>query len=235
VRVEGLGLPVVLRTVVADAAGAFTAEDLPDGEYRVLAKAPDHTPGQESVTIVDSVPASVTVRLAEESATVLVVREADGTPAESLIVLSSQGGMTGPTLYVLCTEAGRCELDQLPAGPWTLLVSSRGAALVLVSSPSGEVPVTLRPRGQLVVHAPQDAAGAAWQVRVTEAASGLAVPTSEWRNPGRTEWAPVPAGGYRPMLPEGRYRVEAYAPDGTATVHDVTLPGGGTAELIVGE
>jgi hypothetical protein len=229
VRVTGSGLPAVLRTAVTDASGSFVVDDLAHGEYRVAANAPGRSPAQDKVSVVDSVPGTVTLRLGPDQATVLVVREPDGLPARNVFIMSSHGGLTGPSLYVGCAEDGRCEVRDLPAGVWTFLLRGQGAALVGVSLPADEVPVTLRNRGELMIRTPADATGAVWQVRVSEVASGLVVPTTEWRNPGRGEWVPVPARGLKMGLPEGGWRVEASDPEGVLSARLVSVPGGGSS------
>jgi hypothetical protein len=231
VTVSGSGLPAVARTVVTDASGSFSVDDLPSREYRVAAEATGRAPAQEMVSLQESVPYAVTLRLGVKEATVLVVREPDGSPAQNVIIMSSQNRLTGPSFYVSCAGDGRCQVRDLPAGEWTLLVRGQGAALTRVSVPTGEVPVTLRSRGELIIRSSADETGAAWQVRVSDIASGLVVPMTEWRNPGRSEWVPVPAHGLKLWLPEGGWRVEAYDPEGTLSTREANVDGGGSTSI----
>jgi hypothetical protein len=110
-----------------------------------------------------------------------------------------------------------------------------GLALLVADLPQAEIPVQLRVAGRLEIKAPGAAAtgGAAWQVRLSEATTGIVVPVSEWRNPGRGEWVPVPASGLPVQVPEGVIRIEAYRPDGTTTVRDVSVGAGATAEVVL--
>jgi hypothetical protein len=233
IDVIGAGLPAVHRTVATDASGVFSVVDLADGDFRVAADALGHSPAQKSVSLRDSAPASVTLHLGPLESTVLVVREANGSPASGVSIMTSQGGILGPALMVDCGGEGRCEVRDLPRGVWTLFLRGDGAALLSVSLPAGEVPVTLRPRGELAIRATAETTGALWNIRVSEISSGLVVPTSQWRNPGRGEWMPVRVTGLTLGLPTGSWRIEAAAPDGTVSVQNLTVTAGETAEVML--
>ena len=233
VEVTGTGLPAVRRTVATDASGVFSVDDLADGDFRVAADAPGHSPAQESVSLRDSVPGSVTLHLGPLESTVLVVREANGSPASGVTIMTSQGGMLGPTLMVDCGGEGRCEVHDLPRGVWTLFLRGDGGALLSVSLPAGEVPVTLRSQGELSIRAAAEATGAVWNIRVSEISSGLVVPTTQWRNPGLGEWMPVRASGSVLRVPVGGWRIEASAPDGTMSVHEAMATAGGTTVVVL--
>ena len=97
------------RTVATDASGVFSVVDLADGDFRVAADALGHSPAQKSVSLRDSAPASVTLHLGPLESTVLVVREANGSPASGVSIMTSQGGILGPALMVDCGGEGRCE------------------------------------------------------------------------------------------------------------------------------
>jgi hypothetical protein len=229
VRVDTTGLPAVSRTVVTDPAGAFAVDDLADGDYWGSAEARGRSPAQEMVSLRDSVPGTVTLRLETEASTIFRVREPGGTPAASVSIRSARAGVLGPSVYAPCDQEGRCEVGDIPRGVWTLLIRGQGAALIEASMPAGEVPVQLRPIGELRIVPPAGDGGAAWQVRMTDASSGLAVPVIEWRNPGRTEWMPVMAPSTPVWLPEGAYRVEIFAPDGRTSVREAAVAAGATA------
>jgi hypothetical protein len=216
--------------VVTDASGSFKVDDLPGREYRVVAEAPNRAPAQEMVSLQESVPGTVTLRLGAKETTILVVREPDGSTAQSIFVMSSQNRLTGPSFYASCVS-GRCQLPELPAGEWIFLVRGQGAALARVSVPSHEVPVKLGVRGELVIRPPADEAGVSWQVRLSEVASGLVLPMAEWRNPGRSEWVPVPVRGLRLWLPEGSWQIEVYDPEGTLSTRELSVPGGGSTSF----
>ena len=175
----------------------------------------------------------VTLSLEQEQTTVLVVRGPDGRSPSTLWIVSASDGVLGPLLQVSCSAGGRCEVNQLAPGRWTLLISadSSALALVVVDLPQNEVAVTLRRIGKLELRAATAAAGGAWQVRLIEAASGTVVPFNIWRNPGRGEWVPVGASSLTVNLPAGAWRIETFAPDGTQGVQQATVTAGGTTEV----
>jgi protocatechuate 3,4-dioxygenase beta subunit len=233
VTVTGSSLPPVQRAATSDAAGAFEVSDLGDGDYTVQAKARGRMPARQNVTVLDGAAHDVTLLLEGDTTTVLVVREADGLSASRISIQSLGGGILGPSIWSLCSADGRCEVNDLPRGRWTLLVQGRGSALVVADVPHAEIPVRLRVAGELKITAPDDESGASWQVRLSEAATGIVVPVHQWYNPGRGEWVPVRASGLDLRLPEGAWRIEAYAPDGTMSTRDAIVPGGGSAIVIL--
>ncbi len=235
VHVKSIGLPAVSRSAQTGDSGEFVVDDLLDGDFRVSAEARGRSPVQELITVSDSSPGQVTLRMDPEESTVFVVREPDGSPARNVLFLTHRGGVQGPSSYATCDQDGRCEVGDVPPGVWTVLIRGDGAALLEVSFPAGEVPVQMKPRGQLKVIPPPSDGGAAWQARITEAARGLIAPSIDWRNPGLGEWLPVTAPRLSLYVPEGLYRVEIFAPDGSTSVWDVAVPGGGEAEVVLGE
>ena len=233
VTVTGSSIPPVQRAATSDAAGAFEVSDLGDGDYTVQAEARGRMPARQNVTVLDGAAHDVTLLLEGDTTTVLVVREADGLSASRISIQSLGGGILGPSIWSSCSADGRCEVNDLPRGRWTLLVHGRGSALVVADVPHAEIPVRLRVAGELKITAPHDESGASWQVRLSEAATGIVVPVHQWSNLGRGEWVPVRASGLDLRLPEGAWRIEAYAPDGTMSTREATVPGGGnvTVEL----
>lgn len=233
VTVIGSAVPVIERTARSNATGAFEVSDLGDGDYQVRAEARGRMPAQETVTIRDDDAREVTMLLEPETTTVLRVGEADGSAPSRVLVTSLAAGLLGPSVVSACMDGGRCEVRGFPRGRWTLQVQGVGLALLVAELPQGEIPVQLRSAGRLEIKAPQTAGAAAWQVRLSEAATGIVVPVSEWRNPGRGEWVPVPAGGLPLQVPEGVIRVEAYRPDGTTMVREVRVGAGATTEVVL--
>ena len=187
-------------------------------------------PALENVTVLDGAAYEVTLLLEGDTTTVFVVREANGSPAAGIWIQGLGGGVLGPSITSMCTD-GRCEVNDLPRGRWTLLVRGEGLALVVADLPQAEIPVRLRAGGTLKITAPGGESGAAWQVRLSEAATGIVVPVPQWSNPGRGEWVSVRASGLDLRLPEGAWRIEAYAPDGTMSTREAIVPGGGSATV----
>ncbi len=230
VTVTGSSIPPVQRVATSDAAGAFEVSNLGDGDYTVGAEARGRMPALENVTVLDGAVHDVTLLLEGDTTTVFIVREANGSPAAGIWIKSLGGGVLGPSITSMCTD-GRCEVNDLPRGRWTLMVRGEGLALVVADVPHAEIPIQLRVAGELKITVPDDESGAAWQVRLSEAATGIVVPVHQWYNPGRGEWVPVRASGFDLRLPEGAWRIEAYAPDGTMSTRDAIVPGGGSATV----
>ena len=162
-----------------------------------------------------------------------VVQEVNGSPASGVWIQSLGGGLLGPMVASTCTAGGRCEVNDLPRGRWTLLIQGEGLALVVADIPQTEIPVRLRAAGRLEINATGEESGAAWQVRLSEAATGVVVPVGQYDNPGRGEWVPVAASGLDLRMPEGAWRIEAFAPDGTQSVQQATVTAGGTTEVLL--
>jgi len=236
VNISGSGLPPVNRRVSTDGSGFFEATDLADGDFVVRAEAPARSAAQQIVSVRDGRAGDVTLELDQKRTTVLVVRGPDGGSPSTLWIVSASDGVLGPMLRVSCSVGGRCEVNQLAPGRWTLRIGadSSALALVVVDLPQNEVPVTLRRTGKLELRAAAVAAEMAWQVRLIEAASGIVVPIDDWQNPGRGEWVPVGASGLTVSLPEGGWRIETFAPDGTQGVQQATVTAGGTTEVLLG-
>ena len=195
VTVVGSSIPPTRRGATSDDTGAFEIPELGDGEYTVRAEAPGRTPAQKPVTLSGSVAGEVELLLKSDAATVLVVRESDGSSATGIWILTLGGGSIGPAVSVSCTAGGRCAVDDLPQGRWTMLVRGQGMALVVVDVPKDEVVVQLRKKGGLTIKAPADESGAAWQVRVSDAATGIVLPVHPYSNPAGGEWVPVRSPG----------------------------------------
>jgi hypothetical protein len=228
------GVPPVQRMVASDAAGDFELTDLADSAYLVQASAAGRRSPRHRVQLRDGIAEPLELLLEREGGTVLVVREAGGSPPTRISVTSLGGGVLGPSLGSVCDGDGRCELPGLPPGRWTLLVRGAGGALAVVDVPGGEVSVRLRPVGRLAVSAPEADGGAVWQLRLSEAASGLVLPVYWFFNPGNGEWVPVPASGLALSLPEGAWRLEIAAPDGTLSAREAVVRAGGETEIALG-
>jgi hypothetical protein len=228
VTITGASLPPVRRSVATGAGGAFEVFDLDDGDYAVRAESRGRMPGQRSVTITDGASVEAELSLEDDQTTVFVVTGADGAYASGIWIQALAGGVLAPMVSSNCREGGRCEVRDFPRGRWTLLIYGEGMALMTAEIPGGEIPVRLRAQGTLEIKARADDSGGAWQVRLSDAANGLVVPVNEYDNPGRGEWVPVPAAGFTQRLPEGAWRIETFAPDGTQGFQQATVTAGGT-------
>jgi protocatechuate 3,4-dioxygenase beta subunit len=233
VTITGSALPPVRRSAATGSGGAFEISDLGDGDYTVHAEARGRMPAQTSVTIADGASAQVELSLEDDETTVLVVTGADGVPASGIWIQSLGGGVLGPLVSSTCAEGGRCEVRNIPRGRWTLLIQGEGMTLIVADLPGGEIPVRLREGGTLKVKAPTVEGAGVWQVRLSEATTGLVVPVYGFDNPGRGEWVPVPTAGFTHRLPEGAWRIEAFAPDGTQSVQQAAVAAGGTTGVLL--
>jgi hypothetical protein len=228
VTITGSSIPPIHRAASTDGNGVFEVSDLGDGDYTVRAEASDRMPAQETVSLRDGVARELTLVLEGDETTVFVVRGADGSPASGIWVQSLAGGVLGPFVTSTCAGGGRCEVKDIPRGRWTLLIRGEGMELLNAEIPQPEIPVQLRAAGILEIKAPFDDTGAAWQVRLSDATTGIVAPVYHFDNPARTEWVPVPAAGFTHRLPEGVWRIETFAPDGAQGVQQATVSAGGT-------
>jgi hypothetical protein len=231
VTIVGSSIPPVQRAATTGVGGEFEVSDLGDGDYTVQADVRDHLPAQETVSIRDGSAPEITLVLENDERTVFVVQGADGSPASGIWIQSLTGGVLGPFVTSTCAAGGRCEVKDIPRGRWTLLIRGEGMALLVTEIPQAEVPVQLRAAGTLEIKGAVDDTGAAWQVRLSEAGTGIVVPIYQFDNPARTEWVPVSASGLRLQLPEGAWRIDTFAPDGTQGVQQATVTPDGTTEV----
>jgi protocatechuate 3,4-dioxygenase beta subunit len=226
VTAEG-GTPPVTRDARTDAHGAFTLEDLPDGDLVVRASAEGYAAAEANASVSMGVAREVALALEAEKRLRLLVRDADGSVPDQVQLLPVRGGRVDDPVWVTCDRAGRASVASLPAGAYTFFISSgAGAALVTLPVPSAETAVALHAAGSVRVVTP---AGAAWRVRVVALASGLAVPVGPWQNPGRAEWVTVSGGTLALRVPAGEYAVQGVAPDGAAAERRVVVPPEGDA------
>ena len=231
VTISGTAIPPIQRTATSDSAGAFEFAELADGDYTIRARASGRAPAQENVSLVDGTAREVALLLERDASTVFVVREPDGRPADGIDIWGLAGGFLGPVIVAACTEGGRCEVKDLAPGRWSLRVRGQGMALVTAVIPQDEIAVQLRRSGELTIAAPADESGAAWQVRISDTSTGVVLPVHRYANPAGGEWAPVRASGLRLTVPEANWRIESFAPDGTTSVRDATVPGGGEVRV----
>jgi hypothetical protein len=163
----------------------------------------------------------------------LQVREADGSMPEEINVLPLIQGWVADVIPASCVE-GRCRVDGLPDRACTLLVRGRGAALVALHRFDVESYVVLRPVGwlRLIPGRPSDVEEPV-RVRLVAAASGLTTPVIRWLNPERGETCPLPNRGLPLLLPEGEYRVEQRAGDGSIHSLAITVTPGRKTELVI--
>ncbi len=222
VRAAGVGATPVSREARTDQTGAFTLDELPDGDLLLRGEADGYAPAEARVTVSMGASREVALALEEEKRLRLLLREEDGSVPDQVQLLPVRGARIDDPVWVTCDRAGRASVGSLPAGGYTFLISSgAGEALVNLAVPSEETAVVLRATGTVrAVVAP----GQAWRIRVVSAESGLAVPVGPWQNPARSEWVDVRSGLLAVRVPAGEYVVQGIAPDGTTREQRVAVP-----------
>jgi hypothetical protein len=223
----------VVRTVMSAEAGAFRVGELADGDFSVRASAPGYAPATAAIHVTMGRAPEVTLALGPEQRLELLVTEADGAPADSVLITSASGGRVLDGVWAQCDSRGRAVVTTLAPGGYTALVSGRGAALVAFAVPSAGARVALAPAGRLQVTAPASPA-APWRVRVV-AASGTAVPVQPWLNPDRGEWVALHGLPLAMRVPAGAYTVQAIDPAGGTHERRVDVPSDGEAFARFGE
>jgi protocatechuate 3,4-dioxygenase beta subunit len=227
VTAEGGGEPPITRDAGTDQRGAFTLEDLPDGDLVVRADAEGYAPAEARVTVSMGVGREVVLALEAEKRLRLLLREEDGSAPDQVQLLPVRGGRVDDPVWVTCDRAGRASVASLPAGAYTFFISSGGgAALVTLPVPNVETAVALRATGTLRAATP---VGEEWRVRVVSVESGLPVPVGPWQNPGRGDWVAVRGGVLALRVPAGTYLVQGIAPDGTTRERQVAVTSEGDA------
>ncbi len=222
VAANGAGASAVNREARTDQGGAFTLDELPDGDLVVRADAEGYAPAEARVTVSMGSSRELTLALEEEKRLRLLVREEDGSAPDQVQLLPVRGGRIDDPIWVLCDRDGRASVASLPAGGSTFLVSSGGsAALLALAVPSAETAVVLHTTGTLRVVAPADQV---WRLRVVSAESGLTVPIGPWQNPGRGEWVEMRGGLLALRVPAGTYAVQGIGPDGATHEQRVAVP-----------
>jgi len=210
---EGGGAPPVTRDAGTDQRGAFTLEDLPDGDLVVRAEAEGYAPAEARASVSMGVGREVTLALEAEQRLRLLLREEDGGIPDQVQLLPVRGGRVDDPVWVTCDRTGRASVASLPAGAYTFFISSGGgAALVTLPVPNVETAVALRATGSVRV---ATTVGEEWHIRVVSVDSGLPVPVGPWQNPGRGDWVVVRSGVLALRVPAGGYVVQGVAPDGT--------------------
>ena len=225
VELRGLEPPPLQRALATGADGRFASEELADGQYMVTASADGWATAETTVLLSEGVSEETTLRLERSQHLDLLVREPSGRTPSSIQVLAARGGLVSASLQVACDREGRCTLEGLAPGAYTLLVSANGSRLLSVTYPGDPVSVALQPTGRLIIEAAASAGESPWRVRLTDTRTGLVLPPRPWMNPEGTEWLPVTGGRTIVPVPVGSWRVEGFAPDGTTHQQQVQVDG----------
>ena len=242
---RGFQLPTI-----TDRAGRFRIPSVPAGTYRLRGEAEGHAPGETEVTVEEGLPAAgLEIRLERAAGLELTVTDPyGGVPARITVAALDPTQTVSPAddplgggpaaVYndsVALGEGGRVRLDGLPAGRWSLLVTSRGTAVarLVVTSPGPPVAVSLSRAHELQVRVPDLAdSGSLGRVWLT-GADGRPVVQPNFMGAPASHW-PLRAGATLVGgLPAGRWTVTARTPDGRTWTGTATTGGGGETEVVL--
>jgi len=225
-------------------SGRFDFDGVAAGDYRLRAEKDGYSAAETLVTVGGAQPVSgVELPLAPTRGLTLYVRSSLGVLPDRVLVAALPpgplvAGETPATVFSDNTppgEAGRVDLDRLPAGTWRLLVAggSLAVAEVEVTAPGEAVTVTLPSAGILEVVVPDLAGTGNYGSVAVTGADGTPWLGLDWR--GRVDGAWDLNGGRARVtrLPPGSWNLVVTTPDGerrTATA--VTTPGGVTEATV---
>jgi hypothetical protein len=225
VELRSIEPPPLDRLLSAANDGRFSTEELADGAYLVRARAEGWSSAEDTVVLTDGVSEDVTLELERSQRLDLLVREPSGQLPSSVQVLAARAGAVAGPIQVACDREGRCSLEGLAPGSYTLLVSAGGSRLLTVPFPGEAISVRLRTTGYLMIEAPVEAGASSWRMRISDAGTGLVLPVGPWQNPEGGEWFPVTGGRTVVPVPVGSWLVEGFAPDGTTHQRQVQVDG----------
>jgi protocatechuate 3,4-dioxygenase beta subunit len=225
-------------SIRTDASGRFRFDGVAAGDYRLRAEKDGFSAAEAAVAVSGGQPVSgLELPLTPTRGLTLYVRSSLGVLPDRVLVAALPPGplVPGETPAAVFSdntppgEAGRVDLDRLPAGTWRLLVAggSLAVAEVEVTAPGEAVTVTLPPAGILEVVVPELAAtGDYGEVRLL-GSDGMPWIGLDWRGQPSGEWN-LNAGRTRiTRLPPGGWSVEVTTPDGNRrTASAATTPGG---------
>jgi 5-hydroxyisourate hydrolase-like protein (transthyretin family) len=141
------------RNAVTDSDGRFSIDLLPPGSYKFMAQRDRYAAARQDITVPDSAPAEVDVRM--EPVQAMIVRTVDaqsGAPVDASVWVTSPGALNGPPVQGVRGEPGETRL-YLGPGEYRLNINARGYASQQssISVPGPEVRVQLAQTGSLMV------------------------------------------------------------------------------------
>jgi uncharacterized GH25 family protein len=221
----GLGTPPH-----STADGSFRIGGFSPGTWLVRAEKEGYAAGTAQIEIGESADAlAVEIELEPASGLTLIVTSPFGRPVNEVFVAALDAGERS-VLHgqYSAGEGGVVRLDELPAGSWTLLVTSGGSATasIAVESPGAAVPVRLPEAGILQVRVTElEGTGLQASARLLDAA-GRAYRSALFFQT-MTKWPLFDGVGTIPQVPAGTWTLEVSTPDGERTWSRVVsvLPG----------
>lgn len=239
------------QTETTDGEGRFDLPGLPAGRYTVIASAPGFAPGIEpGVNVPAEGPADVTVSLARGASIVGRIVDAQLRPLKGQARIQELARQELPTsageiLKADAKDDGRFRIERVPAGSWTLGITSAGFAGQRVEAdlstrePSLDLGDIVLERG-LTLHG---------RVRTASGAPIGGAAISAYPDDGGSDEAWAPSGedgtfvlaGLQPGLYDLDVRAAGFAPlrkqlsPGPDDADLVLLPGGAITGLVVEE
>jgi len=213
----------VRRGGLSDDGGRFLFDDLPAGDARVRAQAAGFSAAEAAATVSVDEAREVELVLSSDKGLQLVLKEADGSVPDAVLILPARGGRVEDGIWARADRRGRVTVSVLAPGTYTVLVQADGCAILQVTIPAPPVSVTLGAAGTLEVFVPT---GDPWRLRLATS-GGLLVPVGAWLSPARDGWIETRAGRATLHLPPGGYLIEAAGPEGRTRRQLVDLPVGG--------
>jgi hypothetical protein len=214
--------------------GSFLLPKVPEGRYRLAARADGYTPAEQEVDVAGAGAAGLDVKLMPTQGLDLVVRLASGQPPQlvHLHATSASGGTLAETRMV--GADGRVRLATLPAGAWDLWIAAPGSASQQrhVQAPGEPVAVDLPPAGRLSVQVPELAESSLIATVAVMGESRQPFSTVTFGGEISSTW-PLKAGAaVVEGLPAGLWTVTVLAPDGRTWTKAVATTGSDGAAIL---
>lgn len=208
------GSMIVLGT---DPSGSFTIAHLTPGPYRLSARKEGYTPVEESLEMSASGPASQPVLRLPAAGGLGLQARLDTGEIPGLVTLSAftpEGDLLLTDTKPL-SDNGRAHFSQLPAGRWSLLVSTEGAAAQWAEAEvPGAVQLVMRSAAPLTVRVPplMDSGGSASLTIL--GADGQAFFQVQPGGEIRSRWTVAGGVVVVPNVPAGVWRLQVVGSDG---------------------
>jgi len=216
--------------------GTFSIHRVPEGRYRLTARAEGYSPSEQDLAVsmgqdVDA----LEIELAPTRGLALNVRLASGRiPGQVHVRVLTAAGTVLLAESRQVDKLGRVDLATVPEGRSTLLLSAPGGAMAVVpvTVPGDPLSVTLREAGDLRIHIPDLATT---DLRAT---ATLSVGQTPFQTVGRggtlqDRWPLVGGKALIEGVPAGLWQIRVEAPDGRSWTGRAATPGQGEVEVVL--
>ncbi len=212
--------------------GSFLLPKVPEGRYRLAARADGYTSTEQEVEVAGAGVAGLDVKLAPTQGLDLIVRLASGQPPQWVHLRATASGTLSETRRV--GADGRLRLATLPAGEWDLWIAAPGGASLQtkVRAPGKTVTIDLPPAGRLSVQVPELAESSLLATVAVSGESRQPFSTLTFGGEISSSW-PLKAGtAVVEGLPAGLWTVTVLAPDGRTWTKAVATTGSDGAAIL---